>query len=140
MSHGDAAADAPLPSAVSIELGAFQVETVRSVTGPAIGAAPPGAGRQPDDPGRAGEITIVRGPDKSTAFTDWLTRCLVDRTDVPARQAVTVVHYAADRTPLRRFHLANAFPTSWETLRDEAGGGAAEESVTLEYEELTVSI
>ncbi|MFB7630948.1 phage tail protein [Streptomyces sp. NPDC056149] len=121
------------PSAVTVELGAFQVETVRSVSGTAFGAAAPGG--LPDGAGRPGEITIVRGPDQSAAFTDWLTRCLAERAVDRPRQTVTVVHYAADRTPLRRYRLAGARPTTWETPED----GAPAESVTLTYEELTVT-
>ncbi|GGX34373.1 phage tail protein [Streptomyces noursei] len=130
--------EARLPAAVTVELGAFQVETVRSVSGPAFGTAPP-CGGPLDGAGRPGEVTIVRGPDKSAAFTDWLTRCLVERAADRSRQAVTVVHYAADRTPLRRYRLAGAVPTAWQTPDDGTGSGPAEESVTLAYEELTVS-
>ncbi|MEU7640437.1 phage tail protein [Streptomyces sp. NPDC039016] len=130
--------DARHPAAVTVELGAFQVETVRSVSGPAFDPAPPGGDPLPEGVGRPGEITIVRGPDQSAAFTDWLTRCLVERGAADRhRQAVTVVHYAADRTPLRRYHLVGALPIAWETPAD--GTGAAAESVTLAYEELTVS-
>ncbi|MGG2460684.1 phage tail protein [Streptomyces sp. RGM 3693] len=131
--------DAWHPAAVTVELGTFQVETVRSVSGPAFDTAPPGGDPLPDGVGRPGEVTIVRGPDQSAAFTDWLIRCLAERGSDRSRQAVTVVHYAADRTPLRRYHLAGALPTAWETPADGTGDETAEESVTLAYEELTVS-
>ncbi|WP_438484246.1 phage tail protein [Streptomyces sp. S186] len=127
------------PAAVAVELGAFQVETVRSVSGPAFGTAPSGTAALPEGVGRPGEVTIVRGPDKSAAFTDWLTRCLRERGGDHSRQTVTVVHYAADRTPLRRYRLIGALPTAWEAPDSSAGADAAEESVTLAYEDLTVS-
>ncbi|MFI1202390.1 phage tail protein [Streptomyces sp. NPDC020883] len=127
------------PAAVTVELGAFQVETVRAVSGPAFGTAPPGAAALPEGVGRPGEVTIVRGPDKSAAFTDWLTRCLLERGGERSRQTVTVVHYAADRTPLRRYRLVGALPTAWETPDGTAGADPAEESVTLAYEDLSVS-
>ncbi|WP_275461511.1 phage tail protein [Streptomyces noursei] len=127
------------PAAVTIELGAFQVETVRSVSGPAFDTPPSDEDPFTHGMGHPGEVTIVRGPDKSAALTDWLTRCLVEGGAAASRQAVTVVHYAADRTPLRRYHLAGALPTAWETPGVGTDPGADEEWVTLAYEELTVT-
>lgn len=91
-----------------IELGKYVVE-VRQVssTGELIVRKQPGASR-------TGEITITRGMDKSTAFTDWIKATLVDADLDAARQNITISLKDAQKNTVRRIHLSNAWASRWE--------------------------
>ncbi|MFF0556501.1 phage tail protein [Streptomyces sp. NPDC004266] len=133
----------------AIELGKFQVETVQDVsgltleqdvvetrqvssTGELIVRKQPGARR-------TGEITITRGMDKSTAFTDWIKAALVDADLDSARQNLTIAWKDAQKQTVRRIHLGNAWASRWEGPSLGASeSGTATEQVTITYEDITV--
>ncbi|WP_058041843.1 phage tail protein [Streptomyces roseifaciens] len=136
-------------STFAIELGKFQVETVQDVsgltleqdvvetrqvssTGELIVRKQPGARR-------TGEITITRGMDKSTAFTDWIKATLVDADLDSARQNITIALKDAKKETVRRIHLSNAWASRWEGPQLGAtNSGVATEQVTITYEDITV--
>ncbi|MCQ8771294.1 phage tail protein [Streptomyces telluris] len=136
-------------STFAIELGKFQVETVQDVsgltleqdvvetrqvssTGELIVRKQPGARR-------TGEITITRGMDKSTAFTDWIKATLVNADLDSARQNITIALKDAKKQTVRRIHLSNAWASRWEGPQLGAtNSGVATEQVTITYEDITV--
>ncbi|MBO0655863.1 phage tail protein [Streptomyces triculaminicus] len=136
-------------STFAIELGKFQVETVQDVsgltleqdvvevrqvsaTGELIVRKQPGARR-------TGEITITRGMDKSTAFTDWIKATLVNADLDSARQNITIALKDAQKQTVRRIHLSNAWASRWEGPQlGAANSGIATEQVTITYEDITV--
>ncbi|MEU5537418.1 phage tail protein [Streptomyces sp. NPDC020362] len=136
-------------STFAIELGKFQVETVQDVsgltleqdvvetrqvsaTGELIVRKQPGARK-------TGEITIVRGMDKSTAFTDWIKATLVNADLDSTRQNITIALKDAKKQTVRRIHLTNAWASRWEGPQlGAADSGTATEQVTITYEDITV--
>ncbi|MGD1218447.1 MULTISPECIES: phage tail protein [Streptomyces] len=139
--------DLPTDHRFVIELGRFPVESVQRVTSAdfdqdvAAGrcATPAGAGTARDQTGPPhGEVTVVRGSDKSPAFTDWVDKTLVDQSLGSARQDVTLVELDADENPVRRIKLSNAWAAQWTTPSFQAGGGPAMEQVTIAFEQASV--
>ncbi|GAA3037351.1 hypothetical protein GCM10020000_14040 [Streptomyces olivoverticillatus] len=136
-------------STFAVELGKFQVETVQDVsgltleqdvvevrqvsaTGELIVRKQPGARK-------TGEITITRGMDKSTAFTDWIKTTLVNADLDSARQNITIALKDAQKQTVRRIHLTNAWASRWEGPQLGAANSAnATEQVTITYEDITV--
>ncbi|MFF2133703.1 phage tail protein [Streptomyces olivochromogenes] len=141
--------DAFSSSTFAVELGRFQVETVQSVSGLQLEqdvaevrqVSPTGELIVRKQPGarRTGEITITRGMDKSTAFTDWIKATLVNADLDGARQNITIALKDAKQQTVRRIHLTNAWASRWEGPQlGAAGNGAATEQVTITYEDITV--
>ncbi|GCE01798.1 phage tail protein [Embleya hyalina] len=133
----------------AIELGKFQVETVRDVGGLTLEqdvvetrqVTPSGELVIRKQPGarRSGEITVTRGMDKSTAFTDWIKATLVDADLDKARQNISISLKDARKNTVRRIHLTNAWASRWQGPTLGAGdASAATEQVTITYEDLTV--
>ncbi|MFJ6054785.1 phage tail protein [Streptomyces sp. NPDC092307] len=136
-------------NAFTIDLGRFQVDTCQSVDGLTIGqdtieirqvtasgelviCKQPGA-RQ------AGEVTITRGLNGNTAFTDWVNETLQRHSPSTARQNVTITLIDSMKQPVRRYQLINAWATSWQGPSLQAGDStAATETITLTYEDCTV--
>ncbi|MEV6577262.1 phage tail protein [Streptomyces sp. NPDC051582] len=136
-------------STFAIELGKFQVETVQSVSGLQMEqdvvevrqVSPVGELLVRRQPGArsAGEVTITRGTDKSTAFTDWIKATLVNGDLDSARQNITIAMKDAKKQTVRRIHLSNAWASRWDGPSLEASeSGPATEQVTLAYEDITV--
>ncbi|MEU1309054.1 phage tail protein [Streptomyces cinnamoneus] len=132
-----------------IELGKFQVETVKEVSGLTLEqdvvetrqVSPTGELVVRKQPGarRTGEITITRGMDKSTAFTDWIKATLVNADLDSARQNITISLKDARKTTVRRIHLTNAWASRWQgPALGAADSGSATEEVTITYEDIRV--
>ncbi|MFF2625366.1 phage tail protein [Kitasatospora griseola] len=141
--------DAFSTNAFSIELGKFQVETVRDVSGLTLEqdvvetrqVTPTGELLIRKQPGarRTGEITVTRGMDKSTAFTDWIKATLVNADLDSARQNITISLKDAKKNTVRRIHLSNAWASRWQGPSLGAGDSStATEQVTITYEDLTI--
>ncbi|MFI6449270.1 phage tail protein [Kitasatospora sp. NPDC050543] len=143
----------PLGDALSshtfaVELGNFQVETVQAVSGLTLGqdvietrqVSPTGELIIRKQPGaqKAGEITVTRGLDKSTAFTDWIKQTLVDGDLDSARQNITIAVKDGRNETVRRIHLTNAWASGWAGPELDATSGPAIETVTITYEDVTV--
>ncbi|WP_405639686.1 phage tail protein [Streptomyces uncialis] len=136
-------------STFAIELGKFQVETVQNVSGLQLEqdvvevrqVSPTGEllVRKQQGSRRTGEITIIRGMDKSTAFTDWIKATLVNADLDGARQNITIALKDAKKQTVRRIHLTNAWASRWEGPSLGASeSGPATEQVTITYEDITV--
>lgn len=133
----------------AVELGRFQVETVQEVSGLTLeqdvietrqvsSTGEPIVRKQPG-PRATGEITITRGMDKSTAFTDWIKAGLADADLDTARQNITIAVKDARKQTVWRIHLSNAWASRWEGPQLDAGNSEpAAETVTLTYEDITV--
>ncbi|MEU9377207.1 phage tail protein [Streptomyces sp. NPDC048255] len=132
----------------SVQLGKFQVETVQSVSGLTIDQdvievkqvtadGVPVVRKQPGAV-QSGQITVTRGMDQSAAFTDWIKQSVANKTLDRARQNVTIAVLDAQKNPVQRFHLTNAWASHWSGSDLDAGdSGVATETVTIEYEEIT---
>ncbi|MGW7578576.1 phage tail protein [Streptomyces sp. NPDC054765] len=136
-------------STFAIELGKFQVETVQEVSGLTleqdvvevrqVSATGELIVRKQPGSRRTGEITITRGMDKSTAFTDWIKATLVNADLDSARQNITISLKDAQKQTVRRIHLTNAWASRWEGPQLGAANSAiATEQVTITYEDITV--
>ncbi|MFI9065572.1 phage tail protein [Streptomyces sp. NPDC053429] len=136
-------------STFAIELGKDQVETVQSVSGlqleqdvvevRQVSSAGELLIRKQPGAGNTGEITVTRGMDKSTAFTDWIKAALVNADVDAARQNITIALKDAKKHTLRRFHLSNAWVSRWDgPSLGASASGAATEQVTITYEDVTV--
>ncbi|MFC0602562.1 phage tail protein [Streptomyces palmae] len=141
--------DTILNSRFAIELGKFQVETVQNVSGLSLEqdvvetrqVSPTGEVVVRKQPGsrRTGEITVTRGMDKSTAFTDWIKATLVDADLAAARQNITISLMDAQKQTVRRIHLSNAWASRWQgPSLGAASSESALEEVTITYEDITI--
>lgn len=141
--------DAFSSNAFGIELGKFQVETVRDISGLSLEqdvvetrqVTSTGELLIRKQPGarRTGEITITRGMDKSTAFTDWIKATLVNADLDSARQNITISLKDAKKNTVRRIHLSNAWASRWQgPALGAADSSTATEQVTITYEDLTI--
>ncbi|MEG3628139.1 phage tail protein [Streptomyces poriticola] len=111
-----------------------QVVEVKSVTqdGQTIVRKQPG-GSQP------GEITITRGLDQSSTFTEWIKETLNKGAVKTARQNLTIEIKDSTGETVRRIQLMQAWASRWEGPSLRAGeGSAATETVTLVFEEIVV--
>ncbi|WP_329619389.1 phage tail protein [Streptomyces sp. NBC_01255] len=88
---------------------------------------------------RTGEITITRGIDKSTAFTDWIKATLVNADLDAARQNITIALKDAHKQTVRRIHLSTAWASRWDgPSLGSSESGIATEQVTITYEDIAV--
>ncbi|MFE3864940.1 phage tail protein [Streptomyces goshikiensis] len=136
-------------NAFTIDLGNFQVDTCQAVDGLTIGqetieirqVTASGELVVCKQPGarRTGEVTITRGLNGNTRFTDWVKETLQNHSPSTARQNVTITLIDSMKQPVRRYELINAWATSWKGPSLAAGNGdAATETITLTYEDCNV--
>jgi phage tail-like protein len=86
-----------------------------------------------------GEVTISRGLDKSSAFTNWIKETINKGAVNTARQNLTIEVKDTTGATLRRIQLMNAWASRWEGPTLTAGeSSAASETVTIVFEEITV--
>lgn len=132
----------------AVELDNIQVETVQAISGLTYGqevievkqvtATGELVVRKQPGVSRAGEVTITRGMDTSRAFTDWIKETREYHNLDSARKNITITILDAQQTPVRRFHLQNAWVSEWTVTSDAASEGPALEQVTIAYEECTM--
>ncbi|MFC5803156.1 phage tail protein [Streptomyces formicae] len=132
------------------DFGGLQVETLQSVSTPTMqidvvevrqvsATGEPILRKQPAVRPQGGEITVTRGMDKSKAFTDWINMTLEKKDIANARKHVTIVQYDADKKPVLRYHLNNAWASQLKGADlDASSTNPATEQVTITYEECTV--
>ncbi|UKY47406.1 hypothetical protein [Streptomyces inhibens] len=116
----------------SVELGEFQVETVKGVGAPCSSrTAVPSAGDGP------GEITITRGAEASTASPSGPQDLLA--AGVRSRRSQHHDHSARWEQADGPVPLREGVDSSWQGSTLEAGNvSPATETVTISYEELTI--
>ncbi|AEW99555.1 phage tail protein [Streptantibioticus cattleyicolor] len=145
MAEGD-----PLSTHIfGVQLGGYNVESVKEISnltvdqdvveykqvteqGKLIVRKQPGS-RLP------GEVTITRGLDQSSTFTNWIKETINNGAVNTARQNLTIEIKDTTGATLRRIQLANAWASRWEGPTLTAGeSNAATETVTITFEEITV--
>jgi phage tail-like protein len=118
-------------SGLSVEQEVVEVKQVTN-SGEQIIRKQPGA-RQ------AGEVTIIRGLDKSSAFTDWIKQTLNNGAVNTARQNLTIEIMDSTKETVRRIQLMQGWASKWEGPSLKAGeSSAATETVTITFEEIVV--
>ncbi|TJZ54188.1 phage tail protein [Streptomyces piniterrae] len=133
----------------SVDLGKFQVATVESVSGLGYGqengeqvrnpTPRSGVTSVPSADDGPGEVTITRGADAEGPFTDWVHRTSEQQGPVQDAPDITITQHDGDNKPMVRYHLTNAWASTWKGPTLEAGGaGSATESVTISYEEAKI--
>ncbi|BCJ56029.1 phage tail protein [Actinoplanes sp. NBRC 14428] len=120
-------------SGLTFELDIVEVKQINNATNEVVIRKIPGARK-------AGEVTITRGLDKSSAFTDWIKQTFVDGAVESARQNISIIINDSERNEGRRFDMTNAWVSKWEGPSLKAGDAtAATEKVTVTYEDITTS-
>ena len=128
-----------------VELGGVAVESVQEISGltmelDAIEVAqvtPAGqylikklAGAR-----KGGEVTITRGMDKSSAFSQWIKQTFEHGRVDQARKNLSIIFVDSTNTPQRRINLENAWVNKWEGPDLKAGDASpAVEKVTVVFE------
>jgi phage tail-like protein len=132
-----------------IQLGGYLVESVQEVSGLSVEEEVVEVKQVTSDgkqiirkqPGarQAGEITIVRGIDQSSAFTDWIKETLNNGAVNTARQNLTIEIKDSTQATVRRIQLMQGWASKWEGPSLKAGeSSAAVETVTITFEEIVV--
>jgi phage tail-like protein len=132
-----------------IQLGGYLVESVQEVSGLSVEEEVVEVKQVTQDgkqiirkqPGarQAGEITIVRGIDQSSAFTDWIKETLNNGAVNTARQNLTIEIKDSTQETIRRIQLMQGWASKWEGPSLKAGESSpASETVTITFEEIVV--
>jgi phage tail-like protein len=83
-------------------------------------------------------VTVVRPLSRESTFADWAHRVEAQGVEA-ARRSATVVVFAADGSPVARYHLENAWPSKLEVGSLTRGGDmVVVEKLTLTYEDVAV--
>jgi phage tail-like protein len=86
--------------------------------------------------GRHPDCTLISGSTSTGSMFDWIASVDAGR---DFRRVVTIVQLTRSRVPLRFFLLFGAFPVAWSgPSLDADASGNDEESVTLNYDSITV--
>jgi phage tail-like protein len=144
-----ATGDTLIVHSFSVELGKVQVESVQEVSGLSMEldsievqqVTPTGELVIRKIPGarKAGEVTITRGLDKSTAFTEWIKETFVRGAVNTARSDISIMINDSERNEGKRYNLKNAWANKWEGPSLKAGDAtAATEKVTIVYEDIEI--
>jgi phage tail-like protein len=144
-----ATGDALSTHTFGVQLGGILVESVQEVSGLSVEQEVvetkqvTNSGEQliRKQPGarQAGEVTIVRGLDKSSAFTDWIKQTLNNGAVNTARQNLTIEIMDSTKATVRRIQLMQGWASKWEGPSLKAGeSSAATETVTITFEEIVV--
>ncbi|GGM01374.1 MULTISPECIES: phage tail protein [Micromonospora] len=131
-----------------VEMGGIQVELVEEVSGLTVEldsievkhVTPTGELIIRKIPGarKAGEVTVTRGLDQSSSFTEWIKETFLKGSIDAARQNISIIITNADKSQTRRFDLTNAWVSRWEGPSLKAGDATpASEKVTIVYEEIS---
>ncbi|GAA3838405.1 phage tail protein [Saccharothrix violaceirubra] len=132
-----------------VQLGGFMVESLQEVSGLTVEedvvdvfqVTPTGKPMIRKQPGaqKGGEVTLTRGLDQSSEFTNWLKETLEKGAVTAARQNITIEVKDSEGNTVRRMQLTNAWASKWEGPSLKAGeSSAATEKVTLVFEEIKV--
>ena len=144
-----ATGDALSTHVFGIQLGGYLVESVQEISGLTVEEEVvevrqvTSEGKQiiRKQPGarQAGEITITRGLDKSSEFTNWIKETLNKGAVDAARQNITLEIKDSEGNTVRRIQLMQGWASKWEGPSLKAGEStAATETVTIVFEEIIV--
>jgi phage tail-like protein len=132
-----------------VELGSVTVESVKEVSGLTVEqdvietqqVTPTGERINKKQPGgqKGGEVTITRGLDKSTEFTAWIKKTLLDGDVEGARENLTIEIQDSRGESVRRMQLYDCWVSKWEGPSFSAGeSNPATEQVTIVFERIEV--
>ncbi|MTE17748.1 phage tail protein [Streptomyces sp. TRM43335] len=143
-----ATGDALSTHVFGVQLGGYLVESVQEISGltveeDVVEVHQVNNGKQiiRKQPGarKAGEITITRGLDQSSEFTNWIKETLNNGAVNTARQNLTIEIMDSEGTTVRRIQLMQGWASKWEGPSLKAGeSSAATETVTIVFEEIVV--
>lgn len=131
-----------------VELGGVAVESVQEVSGLSVEVdaievtqvTPSGQYLIKKLPGarKGGEVTITRGLDKSSAFSQWIEQVFEKGAVDEARKNISIIVTDSKNTPVRRMNLENAWVNKWEGPALKAGDATpATEKVNIVFETIT---
>ncbi|NJP43102.1 phage tail protein [Actinacidiphila epipremni] len=132
-----------------VQLGGYLVESIQEISGLTVEEEVVEVRQVSSDgkqiirkqPGArlAGEITIRRGLDKSSEFTNWIKETLNKGAVNTARQNLTIEIKDSEGSTVRRIQLMQGWASKWEGPSLNAGeSSAATESVTIVFEEIVI--
>ncbi|AKN70344.1 MULTISPECIES: phage tail protein [Streptomyces] len=132
-----------------VQLGGYLVESIQEISGLTVEeevvevkqVTAEGKRIIRKQPGgrQAGEITITRGLDQSSEFTNWIKETLNNGAVNTARQNLTIEIKDTEGNTVRRIQLMQGWASKWEGPSLNAGeSSAATESVTIVFEEIIV--
>ncbi|MEU7467359.1 phage tail protein [Streptomyces sp. NPDC012403] len=144
-----ATGDALSTHVFGVQLGGYLVESIQEISGFTVEEdvvevkQVTSEGKQiiRKQPGarQAGEITITRGLDQSSEFTNWIKETLNNGAVNSARQNLTIEIKDTEGTTVRRIQLLQGWASKWEGPSLKAGESSpATESVTIVFEEIVV--
>ncbi|MER5214911.1 phage tail protein [Streptomyces sp. NPDC002838] len=144
-----ATGDALSTHVFGVQLGGYLVESIQEISGLTVEeevvevrqVSPEGKQIIRKQPGarQAGEVTIVRGMDKSSEFTKWINETLNKGAVDAARQNLTIEIKDSELTTVRRIQLMQGWASRWEGPSLSAGDSSpATETVTIVFEEIIV--
>lgn len=133
-----------------VQLGGITVESVQEVSGLTFnqdvvevpGVTSTGQPFTKKQPGasKGGQLTITRGLDQSSSFTQWINQTMTNGAVQAARQNLTVEIMDTQGNTVRRIDLMNAWASTYEGPSLQAGqASAATEKVTIEFETVNLS-
>ncbi|MEU2431735.1 MULTISPECIES: phage tail protein [unclassified Streptomyces] len=132
-----------------VQLGGYMVESIQEISGFTVEEDVVEVKQVSQDgkqiirkqPGarQAGEITITRGIDQSSEFTNWIKETLNNGAVNTARQNLTIEIKDTEGNTVRRIQLMQGWASKWEGPSLKAGESSpATESVTITFEEIVV--
>lgn len=144
-----ATGDALSTHVFGVQLGGYEVESIQEISGLTVEEEVVEVRQVSKDgkqiirkqPGarQAGEITITRGLDKSSEFTNWIKETLNKGAVDAARQNLTLEIKDTEGNTVRRIQLMQGWASKWEGPSLKAGeSSAATETVTIVFEEIVV--
>jgi phage tail-like protein len=139
--------DALATHTFKVQLGGIQVETVQEVTGlsmeldtiDVVQVTAQGQLLIRKLPGarKGGEVTITRGMDKASDFTEWIKETFQNGDVEAARQQLSIIFTDAKGGQDRTINLKNAWAQKWEGPSLKAGDAQpATEKVTIVFEDI----
>jgi phage tail-like protein len=131
-----------------VQLGGVTVESVKEISGLVVEqdvvetmqVSAQGQPMNKKQPGahKGGEVTITRGMDPSTAFSEWIKKTLNGDVD-SARQNLTIEIMDPDGNTVRRMQLFDAWVSKWEGPNLSATqSSGAEEKATITFERIEI--
>lgn len=132
-----ATGDALSKYSFAVALGKSEVETVKHADAFLEDSFNSGGlvARNQQGARKPGQMTITRGLDKSTAFTDWIKKTsAVGKAD---GQNLSVL-VKEGKMVVKRLNLFRAWVSAYDGPSPGASSSAAEENVTVEYEEMSI--
>ncbi|MFR9728796.1 phage tail protein [Saccharopolyspora sp. MS10] len=132
-----------------VQLGGVTVESIKEISGLVVEqdvvetqqVTETGKMMNKKQPGghKGGEVTITRGMDKSSEFTEWIKKTINDGEVEDARENLTIEVMEPNGSTVRRIQLYDAWISKWEGPDLNAGeSNAATEKATVTFERIEV--